>query len=65
MERQARRGARNWSGSGRHRYGKASGWSLRDRFGATEFLGYDTERAEGAILALVKDNAEVERARRR
>ena len=37
-------------------------FALRDRLGATEFLGYDTEMAEGAILAIVKDGAEVERA---
>jgi alanyl-tRNA synthetase len=34
----------------------------RGAIGATEFLGYDTETAEGVILALVKDGA---RSRRR
>ena len=30
--------------------------------GATEFLGYDTERAEGAVVALVRDGQEVQDA---
>ena len=28
---------------------------MMDRSGRTEFLGYDTEEAEGLILAIVKD----------
>jgi alanyl-tRNA synthetase len=32
---------------------------LREKLGATEFLGYDTEQAEGVVLALVKDGKEV------
>ena len=50
-----------WAGSGETR--DAAIWfDLADRFGATEFLGYDTEQAEGAILALVIDGAEAEAA---
>src|SRR5207237_8200993 len=33
---------------------------LREKLGATEFLGYETETAEGAIAALVKDGKEVD-----
>src|SRR5581483_5904657 len=33
---------------------------LREKLGATEFLGYETETAEGAVTALVKAGAEVE-----
>ena len=32
---------------------------LREKLGATEFLGYDTEIAEGVVTALVKDGKEV------
>ncbi|QPM89487.1 alanine--tRNA ligase [Pseudooceanicola algae] len=45
-----------WSGSGEAV--DATIWfDLRDKHGATEFLGYDTETAEGQILALVRDGA--------
>ncbi|HRO16053.1 MAG TPA: alanine--tRNA ligase, partial [Paracoccus sp. (in: a-proteobacteria)] len=50
-----------WAGSGETK--DAAIWfDLAERHGATEFLGYDTETAEGAILALVIDGAEVETA---
>ncbi len=32
---------------------------LREKIGATEFLGYETESAEGVVAALVKDGKEV------
>jgi alanyl-tRNA synthetase len=38
-------------------------FALREKLGATEFLGYDTETAEGVMLALVKDGKEVDRLR--
>ena len=34
---------------------------MRDRAGATEFLGYDTEEAAGIVAALVTEGAEVQR----
>jgi alanyl-tRNA synthetase len=46
-----------WSGSGET--ADASIWfDIAEKHGATEFLGYDTETAEGQILALVIDGAE-------
>ena len=46
-----------WSGSGEAK--DAAIWfELADRHGATEFLGYDTDEAEGVIQALVIDGAE-------
>jgi alanyl-tRNA synthetase len=33
---------------------------LREKLGATEFLGYETETAEGVVAALVKDGKEVD-----
>ena len=50
-----------WAGSGETK--DAAIWfDLAERHGATEFLGYDTQAAEGAILSLVQDGAEVEAA---
>ncbi|CAM3699409.1 alanine--tRNA ligase [Paracoccus yeei] len=48
-----------WAGSGETK--DAAIWfDLAEQHGATEFLGYDTEEAEGQILALVQDGAAVE-----
>ena len=50
-----------WSGSGEA--GTETHWfGLRERLGATEFLGYATERVEAKVVALLKDGVEVERA---
>jgi alanyl-tRNA synthetase len=52
-----------WAGSGEA--ADATIWfELADRHGATEFLGYDTETAEGQVLALVADGALAETAAR-
>ena len=48
----------SWVGSGEAAT-ETIWFSVRDRVGPTEFLGYDTEVAEGVITALVKDGAEV------
>jgi alanyl-tRNA synthetase len=37
-------------------------FDLRDRVGGTEFLGYDTETAEGAVVAIIVDGQEVQKA---
>lgn len=48
-----------WSGSGEA--ADATVWfDIADTHGATDFLGYDTEIAEGQIVALVKDGVAVE-----
>ena len=48
-----------WAGTGES--ADLSVWfDIADRHGATDFLGYDTEQAEGVVLAIVKDGAEVE-----
>jgi len=47
-----------WSGSGDSK--DATIWfELAEKNGVTEFLGYDTESAEGQVLALVAEGAEV------
>ncbi|MGB5557191.1 MAG: alanine--tRNA ligase, partial [Paracoccaceae bacterium] len=48
-----------WVGSGET--ADASVWfDIAEEKGTTEFLGYDTERAEGQIVALVKDGKRVD-----
>jgi alanyl-tRNA synthetase len=49
-----------WAGSGESAT-ETVWFGLRDKAGATEFLGYDTESAEGVVVALVKDGAEASR----
>ncbi|MCD0424058.1 alanine--tRNA ligase [Rubrivivax sp. JA1024] len=59
MDRQRAKARASWAGSGEAAT-EAVWFSLREKFGATEFLGYDTETAEGVVTALVKDGAEVD-----
>ncbi|NBB84204.1 MAG: alanine--tRNA ligase, partial [Alphaproteobacteria bacterium] len=61
MERQRAEARKNWSGSGEAAT-EALWYDLRDRVGATDFLGYGTEEAEGVVTALVVDGAEAEAA---
>jgi len=59
MERQRAEARKAWAGSGDA--AEDSLWfDLRDELGATDFLGYETEAAEGKVVALVKDGAKVE-----
>jgi alanyl-tRNA synthetase len=60
MERQRAEARRAWAGSGEAAT-EAVWYALRERIGATDFLGYETETAEGVVGAIVKDGAEVER----
>jgi alanyl-tRNA synthetase len=58
MERQREKARASWAGSGEAAT-DAVWFALREKLGATEFLGYDTENAEGVVTALVRDGAEV------
>ena len=49
---------KNWKGSGDAAV-EDIWFGIKDRLGATEFLGYETNQAEGVILSLLKDNKEV------
>ena len=51
-----------WAGSGEAAT-DTLWFSLREELGPTEFLGYDTENAEGSIVAIVKDGMRAERGR--
>jgi alanyl-tRNA synthetase len=58
MERQRAEARRAWAGSGEAAT-ETIWFGLRERVGASEFLGYETETAEGVVTALVRDGAEV------
>ncbi|MBU9698369.1 alanine--tRNA ligase [Rhodobacteraceae bacterium HSP-20] len=56
MAEQRAKARASWAGTGEAKDAKI--WfELAEAHGATEFLGYDTETAEGVVLALVKDGA--------
>ncbi|MGE5504528.1 MAG: alanine--tRNA ligase [Actinomycetota bacterium] len=59
MERQRAEARKAWAGSGEA--ATESLWfELREQVGASEFLGYDAEQAEGKIVALVENGKAVE-----
>jgi alanyl-tRNA synthetase len=58
MERQRAEARKAWAGSGEAAT-ETVWFALRERVGATEFLGYETEIAEGVAAALIRDGAEV------
>ncbi len=60
MERQRAEARKAWAGSGEAAT-EAIWFGLKDRLGATEFLGYEAESAEGVVAALLKAGAEVDR----
>jgi len=58
MQAQKQKARAAWAGSGEAATDTV--WfAVKERTGATEFLGYDTETAEGQVLAILKDGAEV------
>jgi alanyl-tRNA synthetase len=58
MERQRAEARKSWTGSGEAAT-ETLWFELKDRLGATEFLGYETETSSGEIVALVKDGSSV------
>ncbi|HEU0218686.1 MAG TPA: alanine--tRNA ligase [Stellaceae bacterium] len=61
MERQREEARRSWVGSGEAATG-AVWFALREELGATEFLGYETENAEGVVLAILHGGGRVTEA---
>jgi alanyl-tRNA synthetase len=59
MERQREKARASWAGSG-EAADESIWFPLREKLGATEFLGYETESAEGVVSALVKDGKETD-----
>jgi alanyl-tRNA synthetase len=60
MEEQRKKARSAWAGSGEAAE-EVVWFSLRERVGPTEFLGYETESAEAVVTALVQHHREVER----
>ncbi|SDC78284.1 alanine--tRNA ligase [Belnapia rosea] len=61
MAEQRRRARAAWAGSGEAAT-DAVWFDIKERVGASEFLGYSTEAAEGEILAILQDGKPVEGA---
>jgi alanyl-tRNA synthetase len=61
MEKQRADARASWAGSG-EAASDAQWFAIFDEVGRTEFLGYDTEEAEGQILAIFKDGQRVQSA---
>ncbi|WP_422012967.1 alanine--tRNA ligase [Reyranella sp.] len=59
MDEQRAKARAAWAGSG-ETADQAIWFDVRQKAGATEFLGYDTERAEGQIKAILLDGREVQ-----
>ncbi len=58
MDEQRKKARASWAGSG-EAADEAVWFGLREKIGATEFLGYETEGAEGVVSAMVKDGKEI------
>ena len=58
MERQREKARASWTGSG-EAADEAVWFTLREHVGGTDFLGYETESAAGAVAALVRDGKAV------
>ncbi len=61
MERQRAAARQAWAGSGETAT-ETLWFELRERLGATEFLGYESEMAEGVVQAIVRDGQEAHEA---
>jgi len=61
MERQKAEARSHWAGSG-DKATETIWFELKEKFGASEFLGYDTETAEGVVQAIVRDGKAVDSA---
>lgn len=61
MERQRAEARKNWKGSG-DAATETIWFEAQDKFGATEFLGYETETAEAEVVGLIVDGKMVDTA---
>ncbi|OBZ92391.1 alanyl-tRNA synthetase [Pararhizobium polonicum] len=61
MQRQKAEARASWSGSG-DKATETIWYELKEKLGATEFLGYDTETAEGVVQAIVRDGKAIDSA---
>ena len=61
MEKQREEARKSWVGSGEAAT-SAAWFALREELGPTEFLGYETENAEGVVLAILHGGERVKEA---
>ncbi len=61
MDRQRAEARKSWTGSGEAAT-ETLWFTIRDEVGATDFFGYDTEQAEGKVVAIVRDGERVDSA---
>src|SRR6201993_1030506 len=59
MEEQRKKARASWAGSG-EAADEAVWFGIREKIGGTEFLGYETESAEGVVSAVGRDGKEVD-----
>lgn len=59
MDKQREKARESWKGSG-DAATEAVWFGLREKVGSSEFLGYETESAEGVVAALVREGKEVD-----
>ena len=62
MEKSKKLARANWKGSGDKSL-EEKWFKVREELSATEFLGYDHDKAEGVILKISKDNKFIEEAK--
>jgi alanyl-tRNA synthetase len=62
MERQRAEARKAWAGSGEAAT-ETVWFGIKEKTGATDFLGYDTEHAEGSVAAVLKDGREADALR--
>jgi alanyl-tRNA synthetase len=58
LEKDRTRARASWTGSG-EAAADGAWFALREKYGATEFLGYETENAEGVVQAIIRGGPEV------
>jgi alanyl-tRNA synthetase len=62
MEQQRAKARASWAGSGDVKT-ETYWFPLREKYGATEFLGYDTETSEGIVQTIIRGGPEVSELR--
>ena len=61
MEERKVEARKSWKGSGSDSINKIW-YEIKDKFGATEFVGYSCEKTEAKILSIIKNDNEINRA---
>ena len=57
MEKRKEEARKSWKGSGSNNIEKIW-YELKDKFGTTEFVGYNSEKTEAKIISIIKDGKE-------